>query len=131
MWSLWKILGINRGTHYNPEKSHGLCVCPKCGYCVKHDMGQPCKSLECPNCGIPLMREREIIRNNNYSTNNLNENRMDYPKVNSNLCTGCGTCVDVCPVGAITLVDGKALINTSNCANCRVCENECPVGAIS
>ncbi|MGD9978919.1 MAG: DUF362 domain-containing protein [Bacteroidales bacterium] len=56
---------------------------------------------------------------------------MDYPKVNSALCTGCGSCVDVCPVEAISLVDGKAVIDSRICANCRVCENECPVGAIS
>lgn len=131
MWNLRRTLRIKRNTHYDPERSHGLCVCPKCGYCIKHDIGHPCRVLKCPTCNVPLMREREIIHNNNLNTNNLNVVKMDYPKVNLALCTGCGSCVDVCPVEAISLVDGKAVINSSICANCRVCENECPVGAIS
>lgn len=131
MWNILRKLGINRGLHYNPENSHGLCVCPNCGYCIKHDIGNPCRVLKCPTCNVPLMREREIIRNNNINTNDLNVIKMEYPKVNAALCTGCGSCVDVCPVEAISMVEGKAVIDTSVCANCRVCESECPVGAIS
>lgn len=46
-------------------------------------------------------------------------------------CTGCGTCVDVCPVGVYELRDEKsAVVDVDECLVCRVCETECPEGAI-
>ena len=46
-------------------------------------------------------------------------------------CTGCGTCVDVCPVEVYELVDEKsAAVNVDECLVCRVCETECPESAI-
>jgi len=44
-------------------------------------------------------------------------------------CTGCGVCVDVCPFGAIDMVNGKAVINEA-CRACGQCVEACPVGAI-
>ncbi|MBN2560246.1 MAG: 4Fe-4S binding protein [Phycisphaerae bacterium] len=46
-------------------------------------------------------------------------------------CTGCGACVDVCPVEAITLNDEKAAVDQENCTDCAVCVAECPTEAIS
>ena len=45
-------------------------------------------------------------------------------------CTGCGACVEVCPVGAIALVDGKAHVDEKTCAGCQACVNLCPEEAI-
>ena len=45
-------------------------------------------------------------------------------------CTGCGSCVEVCPVEAITLVDGIATVNEDDCSECGACEAECPNDAI-
>lgn len=45
-------------------------------------------------------------------------------------CTGCGACVDICPVEAVTLVDGVAFVNRNDCSECGACEAECPTGAI-
>lgn len=41
-------------------------------------------------------------------------------------CVGCGTCVTVCPGGAIKIVGGKAQINLKSCWGCSVCEYACP-----
>ncbi len=46
-------------------------------------------------------------------------------------CTGCETCVDVCPVEAIELVDGVAVIDQEECTECLTCLDECPVEAIA
>ena len=50
-------------------------------------------------------------------------------------CTGCGVCVEVCPTGAIRLVDGEtgryAEVRQSECRGCEVCVEACPEGAIS
>ena len=53
--------------------------------------------------------------------------------VNINLerCTGCGACVEVCPEGALYLVDGKAAVDTSLCRECEACVAACPMEAIT
>ncbi len=51
-------------------------------------------------------------------------------QVNKEVCIGCGTCVGVCPVEAISLVDGKADINQETCIHCGTCAGVCPVNAI-
>jgi len=45
-------------------------------------------------------------------------------------CTGCETCVDVCPVEAISMQDGVAHIDQEECTECGTCMDECPVEAI-
>ncbi len=50
--------------------------------------------------------------------------RIDIEK-----CTGCGTCVNVCPFGAIILKEDKAFI-TEACTLCGACVESCPESAI-
>ena len=45
-------------------------------------------------------------------------------------CLGCGNCLRNCPVGAIELVDGKALRAKSKCDICGQCIQSCPVSAV-
>lgn len=56
--------------------------------------------------------------------------RRGKMKVNKDICVGCGTCVDSCPVSAISMVDGKAEINQEVCIHCGTCIGVCPVSAI-
>jgi len=52
-------------------------------------------------------------------------------KIDTEKCVGCGTCVDVCPVGVWELVNGKASpVNASECLACHACETQCPENAI-
>ena len=46
-------------------------------------------------------------------------------------CTGCGKCVSVCPVDAISMVNDKAVVDDSACADCGACVPACSHGAIS
>ena len=50
--------------------------------------------------------------------------------VDKETCVGCGACVAICPVGAISLED-KAHIDADACIGCGACVNGCPVGAIA
>ncbi len=53
------------------------------------------------------------------------------PRINRQLCTGCGECIARCPEQALAQVDGKAaLAYPERCTYCRACEELCPEGAI-
>lgn len=45
-------------------------------------------------------------------------------------CTGYGSCKEVCPFGAIDIIDGIAVINKEKCKACKKCIAECPKGLI-
>lgn len=51
--------------------------------------------------------------------------------VEQNTCTGYSACVDICPVEAIEMQNGKAVIDAEKCTDCGACVGECPVEAIS
>jgi len=51
--------------------------------------------------------------------------------VNKDVCVGCGTCADICPVNAIKMVDGVAQIDKEICISCGSCLGACPVNAIT
>jgi heterodisulfide reductase subunit A len=48
----------------------------------------------------------------------------------TDLCDGCGVCVEVCPVNAITMTAGKAKIDPFLCISCGACIPICPREAI-
>ena len=52
-------------------------------------------------------------------------------KVDMEKCTGCQTCVKVCPTLAIKVVDKKAVINEEMCRGCGNCNQRCPVYAVN
>jgi ferredoxin len=51
-------------------------------------------------------------------------------KVDPDACVGCEVCVEACPVEAISMVDGKAVIDPDKCTECGTCIGECPQEAI-
>lgn len=56
-----------------------------------------------------------------------------YARVDPDVCTGCGTCVDICNVAAAKLDEegNVAAIDTKRCLGCGNCVARCPVDAIS
>jgi ferredoxin len=53
-------------------------------------------------------------------------------QINDDLCTGCGTCVEKCPVDAVKLNEyDNAKVNEQYCIGCGVCAHFCPESAIT
>ena len=54
------------------------------------------------------------------------------PDIDAEICIGCGDCASWCPAGAVSIVDGKAVVaNPQACSYCTDCESICRSGAIS
>jgi electron transport complex protein RnfB len=53
-----------------------------------------------------------------------------YAHWNSDLCQGCGTCVDRCQMDAVRLQDEIAEVNLDRCIGCGLCVSTCPSEAI-
>lgn len=46
-------------------------------------------------------------------------------------CVGCGECVEVCYVEALSASNGRAIIDSERCKGCGRCVAACPIGVIS
>jgi len=58
------------------------------------------------------------------------EGSASYYQVSPEKCVGCRKCVIHCPVKAISMEEGKAVIDPSKCISCGVCARICPANAI-
>lgn len=53
------------------------------------------------------------------------------PTIDPELCNGCESCVEICPMDALSLEDEKAVVDLGRCLGCGLCVSECPMEAIS
>jgi MinD superfamily P-loop ATPase len=53
------------------------------------------------------------------------------PKINEQLCTACGRCVEVCEFNALAMLQEKILVFPQLCHGCGSCFLNCPVNAIT
>ena len=90
----------------NSQDIEFLCSC--CGCC----------------CG-GLVGAKGASRPVDYFTTNY------YTEVEADLCSSCGTCVEVCQMDAATLTDGIAIIDLDRCIGCGVCVANCPSDAMN
>lgn len=53
-------------------------------------------------------------------------------RLDSDACSGCGMCVNVCPHGVFAWRDGRARIaDRDACIECGACARNCPEDAVS
>ncbi|MGD0210993.1 MAG: 4Fe-4S binding protein [Desulfomonilia bacterium] len=57
-------------------------------------------------------------------------NALFMAVIDPDLCTGCGICVDRCPIEAMS-VDDYATTDMRKCLGCGLCSTTCPVDAIT
>ena len=51
--------------------------------------------------------------------------------VDKEKCTGCESCLDSCPLDAISMDGDVAVIDQDTCGDCGSCVDVCPVEAIT
>ena len=58
---------------------------------------------------------------------------MSIERIDEDLCTGCGTCADSCPMDVIRMDEERkkaAIRYPEECTLCAICEIDCPERAI-
>ena len=79
----------------------------------------------CPCCCVTMKGITKFGHNKQGYMNALFESIIDQEK-----CSGCGTCIDRCPVDAITLED-FAIVDREKCLGCGLCARACSEEAIT
>ena len=51
-------------------------------------------------------------------------------EVDEELCVGCATCLEICPMETIYSEKNKAIVDPERCIGCGVCAHHCPENAI-
>ena len=82
-----------------------------------------------PNFKLPPLGGEAITKN--HAIMEMLTSKIKFrPKVDQSLCTGCGTCVDQCPVSALKIVDDFPEVDVDTCITCFCCQELCPEKAI-
>jgi len=81
---------------------------------IKHN----CNCCGCACWNVGTIKRRKIPRDVLMATYFIRETEEDK-------CTGCGDCVEVCPVDAITIDSDFATIDEEWCIGCGVCVAQC------
>jgi len=88
-------------------REHPSFLCNCCGCC--------CEGLQAARRFAPM----QPVATTNY-----------IPAIGLDKCVGCGKCAKVCPVLALSIKEGKAVLDSEICLGCGVCARNCPTKAI-
>ena len=81
-----------------------------------------CNCCGCACWNVGNIRRRKIPRDTLMSTYFIRE-------TNPPECSGCGACAEICPVDAIKVEAGTAIVDEEWCIGCGVCSIVCGTGA--
>lgn len=73
----------------------------------------------------------EAIASNSAAVEFIHSRTLFRPHPAPELCTGCGTCVDHCPVSALSMHDELPQVDADTCIICFCCQEVCPEKAIA
>jgi uncharacterized protein (DUF362 family)/Pyruvate/2-oxoacid:ferredoxin oxidoreductase delta subunit len=83
-----------------------------------------------PGFKLPPLGGEGILRNESIQSI-INDRAALRPQADAAMCTGCGTCVEHCPVSALTMVDDVPQVDANACIACYCCQEMCPEKAIT
>jgi uncharacterized protein (DUF362 family)/Pyruvate/2-oxoacid:ferredoxin oxidoreductase delta subunit len=73
----------------------------------------------------------EAIMHNETIQGMLLDRTLLSPQVDHELCTACGTCIDQCPVSALSMNEEIPQVDADTCITCFCCQEMCPEKAIA
>jgi formate hydrogenlyase subunit 6/NADH:ubiquinone oxidoreductase subunit I len=122
---------IERGLGREVNKTEALEVIKRCEEAglvhlvdnAREGIKHTCNCCSCCCWSVGTIKRRKIPRDVLMATYFLRETDTDK-------CTGCGSCVDICPVNAIRMEDDLPVIDMEWCIGCGVCGLPCPVSAV-
>jgi uncharacterized protein (DUF362 family)/Pyruvate/2-oxoacid:ferredoxin oxidoreductase delta subunit len=83
-----------------------------------------------PGFKLPPLGGEAII--DNPHVRQLIESRVVLrPRADPELCTGCATCVEQCPVSALTMIGAIPVVDAGICISCFCCQEMCPEKAMA
>ncbi len=92
--------------------------------CIALSADRPVRLLDCdveePNCHLFLKPQIQLRK----------PVTVPVPEVNTDRCSGCGQCRDICQFNAIAVLKRKAVIYPELCHSCGGCALVCPTDAI-
>ena len=85
-----------------------------------------------PDFKLPPMGGEALMKNESMQSM-LHSRAVLRPKAGPERCTGCGTCVDHCPVSALSINGQKNIpeVDPDVCIACFFCQEMCPEKAIT
>jgi len=85
----------------------------------QRDVQHNCNCCSCCCWSLRAIKDRKVPRDAIMATYFLRTTDTD-------VCEGCGTCVDSCPLGVITMRDDYPVVDENMCIGCGVCIPSCP-----
>ena len=83
-----------------------------------------------PNFKLPPLGGAAIQDNAAIQTM-IEDRTLLRPRPDQDLCTGCGTCVEQCPVSALAMNGDLPEVDADTCITCFCCQEICPEKAIA
>ena len=86
---------------------------------------KPLANFKLPPLGGEAMIHNETIQSV------IHERTLLTPQANPDWCTGCGTCIEQCPMSALSMCDDLPQVDPEACIACFCCQEICPEKAIT
>jgi uncharacterized protein (DUF362 family)/NAD-dependent dihydropyrimidine dehydrogenase PreA subunit len=86
---------------------------------------QPLPDFKLPPLGGEAMINNETIQAV------IHGRTLLRPQANPDWCTGCGTCIEQCPMSALSMCDNLPTVDPDSCIACFCCQEICPEKAIT
>lgn len=116
---------IRRAEAATDARSAASNGCPRCGAPIESG------ASACSSCGVPLQLF-ELVLAPLAAAEVGDEDGPPRALVRSDLCVGCGACVQVCPEpGALSMSGKLAMVDPARCKGHGECVAACPMSAIS
>jgi uncharacterized protein (DUF362 family)/NAD-dependent dihydropyrimidine dehydrogenase PreA subunit len=83
-----------------------------------------------PNFKLPPLGGEAVLQNETIQSM-ICQKSLVRPQADPERCTGCGTCIDQCPVSALSVDENLPRVDADTCITCFCCQEICPEKAIA